>query len=132
MSSTKKQPSQSWNNSKKHPSPFFKEENYHFRLAHSIWHFSQPRWEKVTFHYEQAIQHAEPNTTTQLYSWTNLSKAYRLQGQCEKAKQAAEKSLAIEETKTATRQKQYAEFCLEMKTLGMALPINQAPSPSDQ
>lgn len=123
---------QSWNNSKNHPSPFFKEENYHFRLAHSIWHFSRPRWEKVIFHYEQAIQHAEPNTTTQLYSWTNLSKAYRLQGQCEKAKQAAERSRAIEETKTATRQKQYAEFCLEMKTLGMALPINQAPSPADQ
>lgn len=123
---------QAWSYSMNRPSRYFREENFHFRLAHSIWHLSKPRWNDVIFHYEQAIEHAEPRTTIQLYAWTNVSKAYRLQGQCEKAKQAAENALAIEETKSAKRQKEYAEFCIEMKSLGLALPITQESQPADQ
>ena len=117
---------QAWKLSKDRPSPYYKEENYHFRIAHSMWHLHQRPWNEVTAHYEQAIQHATPGTTIQAYAWTNLSKAYRLQGQCDKAKEAAENASSIMEMKSAQRQKEYAEFCLEMKKLGIALPVKQS------
>ncbi len=117
---------QAWGYAKQHPSPFYKEENFHFRVAHSLWHLKTPRWEEVTYHYEQAIKHNNAGTTLPAYSWTNLSKAYRLQGQCQKAKDAADKALALIEMNSAKRQKQYAEFCLEMKQMGMSLPVRQS------
>ena len=122
---------QAWDYSKQHPSPFYKEENFHFRLAHSLWHLKERPWKEVTYHYEQAIKNDDAGTRLPAYAWTNVSKAYRLQGQCKKAKDAAEKALAILEMNSAERQKQYAEFCLEMKQLGISLPVRQTARTAD-
>ena len=101
--------------SQTHPTPFYKDENFFFYLGWTVEAVGQDGWAEAIQHYQQAIQLGQPGSRIQTYSWNNMSILYRKLGQCQKAKEAAEEALAITEFSAAKRNKQYAEFCLEIE-----------------
>ncbi|PYT33422.1 MAG: hypothetical protein DMF52_15685 [Acidobacteria bacterium] len=104
--------------SRTQPSPFARDESYEFQLAVAISDLSQPRWQEVAEHYLRFIEKS-PESVTYAFAWNNVSIAYRRLGECDKAKEAAEKALAVTKFGAAQWNKRYAEFCLEMQKAGL-------------
>ena len=104
--------------SRTQPSPFARDESYEFQLAAAISDLSQPRWQEVAEHYQRFIEKS-PESVTSAFAWNNVSIAYRKLGECDKAKEAAEKALAVTKFGAAQWNKRYAEFCLEMQKVGL-------------
>lgn len=96
-----------------HPSVFVREASFDFYLAEAHSNLSPPRWGEVVAHYERFLEKAPSSTLTAL-TWNNLSVAYRRSGTCDKARDAADKALAIMDFGNARQAKQLAEFCVEM------------------
>jgi len=72
----------------------------------------------VAEHYLRFIEKS-PESVTYAFAWNNVSIAYRRLGECDKAKEAAEKALAVTKFGAAQWNKRYAEFCLEMQKAGL-------------
>ena len=105
--------------SKRFPSIFHNEGDFHFAVAWGISKLSQPPLDQVITHYLEAIRHGPEKITTRAFAWNNVSIAYRKLGQCEQAQKAAEHALEIFEFGAARNNKQYAIFCNEMQRLGI-------------
>jgi tetratricopeptide (TPR) repeat protein len=101
--------------SQTYPTPFYKGENFFFYLGRTVEATGQDGWAEAIQHYQKAIELGKPGSRIQTYSWNNMSILYRKLGQCQKAKEAAEEALAITKFSAAKRNKQYAEFCLEIE-----------------
>jgi tetratricopeptide (TPR) repeat protein len=96
------------------PSPFVRDEHFDFYLAGAIADLSQPRWQEVAEHYQRFIGSSQ-KSAIYAFAWSNVSMAYRKLEECDKAREAAEKALAVMEFGAAQWNKRYAEFCLEMQ-----------------
>lgn len=105
--------------SQAHPSVFVREASFDFYLAEAYSNLSPPRWNEVTAHYERFLEKA-PTSTLSALTWNNLSLAYRRLGACDKARDAADKALAVMDFGMARKAKQLAEFCVEMAMGGAA------------
>ena len=100
------------------PSPFVRDEYFDFHLADAIGGLSQPRWNEVAEHYQRFIEKSQ-ESVMYAFAWNNLSIAYMKLGECQKAKEAAEKALAVMKFGAAQWNKRYAEFCLEMQKMDL-------------
>jgi tetratricopeptide (TPR) repeat protein len=96
------------------------EDNYDFAIAMAISHLRRPRWQEVVQHYERYLQQTKYRSTSYAFAWNNVSIAYRKLGECQKAKHAAETALKEKGFPAAEMNRNRAEFCLEMRRLGMA------------
>lgn len=101
-----------------HPSPFTRDENYDFYLAFAISDLSQPRWKEVAEHYRLFIEKSQKSFVYAL-GWNNLSVAYRNLGECDKAKEAAEKAIGVTKFGAAEWNKRFAQFCIEMQKMDL-------------
>lgn len=102
------------------PGPFVRDENYEFTLAWSISELSRPRWKEVTEHYGRFIEGSQDQQSViYAFAWNNVSIAYRHLGQCDKAKEAAEKASKVTKFGAAEWNKRFAEFCIEMQKMGL-------------
>jgi tetratricopeptide (TPR) repeat protein len=101
-----------------HPSPFLSDEEFEFTLASALADLSRPPWAQVVEHYRKFIESAKDSENL-AFAWNNISIAYREQGDCARAKEAAEKALAIMKFGAAQSNRRSAEFCLEMQKTGM-------------
>ena len=104
--------------SETHPNPYALPMHYDFQLAWGISQLSQPRSEEVVEHYQSFIEQSE-ETIPYAFAWNNVSIAYRDLGKCEQAKEAAEKALSVMAFDNAEANKRFAEFCLEMRRMGV-------------
>ena len=104
--------------SRTQPSPFVRDEYYEIYLASAIEDLSQPRWAEVAEHYQRFIERTQASAMS-AFAWGNLSMAYTKLGECDKAKEAADKALAIMKFGAAQWNKRYAEFCLEVQKMGL-------------
>lgn len=102
----------------RNPSLFIRDENYDFYLPSAISDLSQPRWKEVAEHYRRFIERSQESFVYAL-AWNNLSVAYRNLGECDKAKEAAEKALKVTKFGAAEWNKRFAEFCIEMQKMGL-------------
>jgi tetratricopeptide (TPR) repeat protein len=103
------------------PSPFVRDADYEFFLAVALQDMTKPRWPEVVDHYQRFIA-ASPESLRQAFAWNNTSGAYQRMGECAKAKEAAEKALAISKFGMAEQNRKRSEFCLEMQKLGVTAP----------
>jgi len=103
---------------KTQPAPFVRDEFYDFYLAGALSDLSQPRWTEVAEHYRRFIEKSQ-ESVIYAFAWNNLSIAYMKMGECQKAKEAAEKALAVMKLGAAQWNKRYAEFCLEMQKMNL-------------
>ncbi len=87
-------------------------------LAGASCELSRPRWQDVAEHYERFIEKSQ-DSVVRAYALNNASIAYTKLGECDKAKDAAEKALAVMKFGAAEFNKRYAEFCLEMQKSGL-------------
>jgi tetratricopeptide (TPR) repeat protein len=103
------------------PSRFVRDEHYDFYLAAAIANLSRPRWKEVTEHYRRFIERSQESQESVIYAfaWNNASIAYRELGECDKAKEAAEKALKVMKFGAAESNKRYAEFCIEIQKMGL-------------
>ncbi len=104
--------------SKTHPNPYSLPADYDFQLASAISNLSQPRYEEVVKHYLNFLDQSE-ESVIYAFAWNNVSIAFRKLGQCDKAKESAENALKVMEFGNAKSNKRYAEFCLEMQSIGI-------------
>jgi tetratricopeptide (TPR) repeat protein len=95
-------------------------DNMDFAIASAISSLRRPRWPEVVQHYERYLKQANPKSTDYAFAWNNLSIAYRKLGECQKAKSAAQAALQLRAFGSAHNNLNHAEFCLEMRRLGMA------------
>ncbi len=100
------------------PGPFLRDEQFEFYLAGASSELSRPRWQDVAEHYERFIEKSQ-DSVVRAYALNNASIAYTKLGECDKAKDAAEKALAVMKFGAAEFNKRYAEFCLEMQKSGL-------------
>ncbi|HZM70707.1 MAG TPA: hypothetical protein VFB95_10110 [Candidatus Cryosericum sp.] len=108
------------------PSPFVRDQDYEFYLAAALEDMTKPRWNEVAEHYQRFIA-ASRESLRQAFAWNNTSLAYQKLGECGKAKEAAQKALAIAKFGMAQRNLQRSEFCLEMQAMGV-VPQQQEAS----
>lgn len=102
------------------PSPFVRDESYDFYLAAAVSDLSRPRWKEVAEHYNRFIERSQDQQSlVYAFAWNNGSVAYRNLGECDKAKEAAERALKVTKFGAAESNKRYAEFCLEMQKIGL-------------
>ena len=101
------------------PTIFVDEDSYEFNLAWAHADLRNPPWETVIQHYLNAIEIGGRSRSSIAYAWNNVSIAYRRLGRCAEAFDAAEKALTIMRFRNAKRNKRYAEFCIEMKDMGI-------------
>jgi tetratricopeptide (TPR) repeat protein len=104
-------------------------EDLDFTIASAIAKLHRPRWPEVVQHYERYLKQANRKSTDYAFAWNNLSIAYRKLGECQKAKSAAEAALRLEVVGPAQRNLNHAEFCLEMRRLGMATHFTEEAEP---
>jgi Tfp pilus assembly protein PilF len=102
---------------------------YNFEIASAYSGFRRPRWQEVTFYYERYLQQSKYHSTSYAFAWNNASIAYRKLGECQKAKQAAETALRVTPFGAAEINLNHAEFCLEMRRLGMATHFTEEAEP---
>ena len=102
----------------KEPSPFVHDENYDFLIADAIATLSKPRWKEVAEHYRRFTEKPQASFAY-AFAWNNASIAYKELGECDKAKEAAEKALKVMKFGAAESNKRYAEFCIEMQKMGL-------------
>jgi len=100
------------------PSPFVRDEYYEIYLASAIEDLSQPRWTEVADHYQRFIERSQASAM-HAFALSNVSMAYTKLGECDKAKEAAEKALAVMKFGAAQWNKRHAEFCLEVQKMGL-------------
>jgi tetratricopeptide (TPR) repeat protein len=79
---------------------------------------TKPRWDEVAEHYQRFIA-ASRESLSQAFAWNNSSLAYQKLGECAKAKEAAQKALAIAKFGMAQQNLQRSEFCLQMQAMGV-------------
>ncbi len=101
------------------PGPFVRDASYEFSLASAITGLSRPRWEEVIGHYQRYLETGPRESVTYAFALNNISLAYRRVGDCARAKEAAERALAVMKFGAAEWNKRYAEFCLEMQKSGL-------------
>jgi tetratricopeptide (TPR) repeat protein len=104
--------------SKTQPNHYSLPADYDFQLASAISDLSQPRYEEVVKHYLSFLEQSE-ESVLYAFAWNNVSIAFRELGQCDKAKESAENALKVMEFGNAAKNKRYAEFCLEMQSMGI-------------
>jgi tetratricopeptide (TPR) repeat protein len=109
------------------PSPFVRDADYEFYLAMALEDMTKPRWPDVVEHYQRFIA-ASAESLRQAFAWNNTSLAYQKLGECGKAKEAAEKALAIAKFGMAQRNRQRSEFCLEMQAMEVVARPQEASS----
>ncbi len=102
------------------PSPFIRDEYYDFYLAGAIADLSHPRWKEVAEHYQRFIERSQ-ESVAYAFAWNNASIAYRQLGECDKAKEVAEKALKVTKFGAAEWNKRYAEFCIEMQKMALKI-----------
>jgi tetratricopeptide (TPR) repeat protein len=95
------------------------ESSYEFNLAWAYADLRVPPWKTVIQHYLNAIGLESDSNSSRAYAWNNVSIAYRRLGQCTEALDAVENALSIMRFRNAERNKRYAEFCIEMKGMGI-------------
>jgi len=103
------------------PSPFVRDADFEFFLAIALQDLTKSRWPEVVDHYQRFIA-ASGESLRQAFAWNNTSSAYQKMGECAKAKEAAEKALAISKFGMAEQNRRRSEFCLEMQKLGVTTP----------
>lgn len=108
---------------KAQPDRFKRPASYDFQIAWAISELSEPRWKEVVEHYLKYLISAE-ESLEYAFAWNNASVAYRHLGLCKDARDAAENALKITTFGAAESNKTYAEFCLEMKKLGLEGPLD--------
>jgi len=109
------------------PGPFVRDEDYEFYLAIALEDMTKPRWPEVAEHYQRFIA-ASRESLRQAFAWNNTSLAYQKMGECGKAKEAAEKALAIAKFGMAERNRQRSEFCVEMQAMGVVAQQDASPA----
>jgi len=105
------------------------EDNYDFAIAMAISRLRRPRWQDVVQHYERYLQRSKYKSTNYAYAWNYISVAYRKLGECQKAKNAADAALNVVNFGAAVMNRNRAEFCLEMRRLGMATNFTAEEEP---
>jgi tetratricopeptide (TPR) repeat protein len=100
------------------PSHFVRDEDFEFFLAAALADMTKPRWDEVAEHYQRFIA-ASRESLSQAFAWNNSSLAYQKLGECAKAKEAAQKALAIAKFGMAQQNLQRSEFCLQMQAMGV-------------
>ena len=95
--------------------------DFEFFLAIALQDLTKSRWPEVVDHYQRFIA-ASGESLRQAFAWNNTSSAYQKMGECAKAKEAAEKALAISKFGMAEQNRRRSEFCLEMQKLGVTTP----------
>jgi tetratricopeptide (TPR) repeat protein len=103
--------------------------SYNFSIAEAYSHYRRPRWQEAARYYELYLQQAKDHSTSYAYAWNNVSIAYRKLGECQKAKHAAETALKVSNFGAALMNLNHAEFCLEMRRLGMATNFTEEVEP---
>jgi tetratricopeptide (TPR) repeat protein len=103
--------------------------SYNFAIAEAFSQFRRPRWQEVTEYYERYLQQSKYHSTSYAFAWSNVSTGYRKLGECQKAKNAAEAALRIMTFGAAEMNLNRAEFCLEMRRLGMATHFTEEAEP---
>jgi len=102
------------------PSPFVRDESYDFYLASAISDLSRPRWQEVAEHYNRFIERSQDQgSLAYAFAWNNLSVAYRNLGECDKAKESAEKALKVTKFGAAEWNRRFGEFCIEVQKMGL-------------
>ena len=98
------------------PDSMIEESDIYNSMALGESRLSQPDYEKIIEYYTKGIElTSEPRES--LYAWARMSEAYRHLGHCQDALQAAQRALDIEDYYEASRNKRFAEFCLESEQL---------------
>jgi tetratricopeptide (TPR) repeat protein len=103
--------------------------SYNLEIAEAYSDFRRPRWQEATHYYERYLQQSKYHSTGYAIAWNNVSIAYRKLGECQKAKQAAETALKVTPFGAAVMNLNRAEFCLEMRRLGMATHFTEEAEP---
>lgn len=103
--------------------------SYNFDIAEAYSHFRRPRWQEATYYYERYLQQSKYHSTSYAFAWNNVSIAYRKLGECQKSKHAAETALKVTNFGAAIMNLNRAEFCLEMRRLGMATNVTEEAEP---
>ena len=88
-------------------------------LAEAFTGLSQPRWKDVIAHYQRYLEIGPKESVNYAYALNNISLAYRRVGDCARARESAEKALALMKFGMAEWNKRYAEACLEMQESGL-------------
>jgi len=101
------------------PDPFVGEDSYEFSLAEAFTGLSQPRWKDVIAHYQRYLEIGPKESVNYAYALNNISLAYRRVGDCARARESAEKALALMKFGMAEWNKRYADACLEMQKSGL-------------
>ena len=104
------------------PSLYYNTADYYFKLAYSNAKLDSEDPHETIDYYLSFLQHAV-NKRTIAYAWNNLSITYRRAGECEKALNAADNALQISNFGAARSNRRYAQFCLEMNTMGFSMPV---------
>ena len=104
---------------KKYPNRFARDADYDFEIAHAISTLHKGRWDEVVEYYRRFIEQSE-SSLVYAFAWNNMSIAYRHLGECDKAKEAAEKAIKVTKFGAAEWNRRIAEFCIEMQKMGLA------------
>jgi tetratricopeptide (TPR) repeat protein len=101
--------------SRMNPTIFISDPVMEFDIAMAFASMRQPRWNEVIEHYQRYLETGAQGTVNYAFALNNLSVAYRRAGDCARAKESAEKALAVMKFGAAESNSRYAEFCLEMQ-----------------
>ena len=113
------------------PSLYYKTADYYFKLAFANASLESQDLHKTIDYYRAFLQHGV-NKRAIAFAWNNLSIAYRRLGDCEKARNAADNALQISDFSAARSNRRYARFCLEMKAMGLSMPVVSRGGPGDR
>lgn len=117
---------------KTYPYRFVRDADYDFQIAWAVSQLQKPRWEEMAEHYRRFIEQSEESKESMSYAfaWNNVSIAYRQLGECDKAKEAAERALKVTKFGAAQWNKRFAEFCIEMQKMGLMTKKEAPPTSS--
>lgn len=99
------------------PSEFTTKGEMNFRIGWNYPKFASDAHSKIIEYYQAALASGDLDRQTTAYAWNNLSISYREVNECRKAKEAAEKALAIFRFGNAQANLSYSNSCLAMEEL---------------
>lgn len=102
------------------PTIYLTPANFYFTLAMSNSKLRSEDPLKTIEYYNAYLKHKASNIS-KAHAWNNISIAYRVMGECDKATEAASQALELAKFRAAQTNLRYAEFCQEMKALGIAI-----------
>ncbi len=103
----------------KKPSLYITQSNVFFALAQNNSSLKDGDPQKTIEYYLKSLNSNGGGSQPE-FAWNNMSIAYRKNGQCKKAQEAAEKALKIKKFGAARTNRRYALFCQKMAEMGIA------------